>query len=202
MTSTLNKKDDSFAKPGTQNLKSNIEDQTSNHEHTVPARWHAIYTRSRNEKKVAERLLKEGIEAYVPLRKVLHQWSDRKKWVEEPLIRSYVFVKIPPEQYFDVLNTPGSVRFVFFSGKAATIPDKQIELLKIISGSNTDAIAIPDRLKPGTPVKVIAGPLVGLTGEMIRKSGKNNVVVRIDHLEQVLMLTITPALLEIVSGEL
>jgi len=165
------------------------------------AKWYAVYTRSRNEKKVAERLVNEGIEAYVPLRKVLHQWSDRKKWVEEPLIRSYVFVKILPEQYYDVLNTPGAVRYVFFSGKAATIPDRQIEILKIITGSNTDAIAIPGKIKPGTPVKVIAGALLGLTGEMIRKSGKNNVVVRIDHLEQVLMLTITPALLEIVRGE-
>ena len=163
--------------------------------------WYALYTTPRAEKKTYQALIEKGIETYLPLQKTLKQWSDRKKWVEEPLIRSYVFVKIPPEQYFDVLNTPGSVRFVFFSGKAATIPDKQIELLKIISGSNTDAIAIPDRLKPGTPVKVIAGPLVGLTGEMIRKSGKNNVVVRIDHLEQVLMLTITPALLEIVRGE-
>ena len=165
------------------------------------SRWHALYTRSRNEKKLTGRLLKEGIEAYVPIRKSLHQWSDRKKWVEEPLIRSYVFVKILPEQYYQVLNTPGSVRYVFFSGKAATIPDRQIEMLKIIAGSDADAIALPDTFKPGTPVKVIAGPLIGLTGEMIRKTGKNNVVVRIDHLEQVITLTITPALLEIVSRE-
>ena len=161
-------------------------------------KWHALYTRSRNEKKVTERLLKEGIEAYIPLRKVLHQWSDRKRWIEEPMIRSYVFVKIFPEQYFQALNTPGAVRYVFFSGKPATIPDRQIEMLKMIAGNVTDVIATPDNIKPGAPVKVIAGPLTGLTGEMIRKSGKNNVVVRIDHLEQVLTLTIAPYLLEVI----
>jgi len=158
--------------------------------------WHAIYTRSCSEKKVSERLKKEGIEAYVPLRKVLHQWSDRKKWVEEPLIRSYVFVKIVPEQYFLVLNTPGVVRYIFFSGKAATIPDRQIEMLKIIAGNATDATIIPGTLKPGTLVKVIAGPLIGLSGEMIRPSGKNNVVVRIDHIDQAVTLTISPHFLE------
>jgi transcriptional antiterminator RfaH len=161
------------------------------------AQWHAVYTRSRSEKKVAKRLLKEGIEAYVPLRKVLHQWTDRKKWVEEPLIQSYVFVRITPEQYFAVLNLPGAVRFVFFSGKAATIPDRQIEILKIIAGSAEEPLAVPNTIRPGTPVRVIAGPMIGLTGEMIRPSGRHNVLVRIDHLEQALTLTISPHLLEV-----
>ena len=168
-----------------------------NNDHPVSSKWHALYTRSRTEKKVAERLIKEGIESYVPLRKVLHQWSDRKKWVEEPLIRSYVFVKIFPEQYYQALNIPGAVRYIFFSGKAASIPDRQIEILKIIAGGSTDAVAVPDTIKAGTPVKVIAGPLIGLTGEMIRKSGRNNVIVRIDHLEQVVMLTIPPYFIEV-----
>ena len=34
----------------------------------------------------------KGIESYLPLKKVLKQWSDRKKWVEEPLFRSYIFI--------------------------------------------------------------------------------------------------------------
>jgi len=170
-------------------------------DHPISAHWHAVYTRSRTEKKISERLQEKGIEAYVPLRKVLKQWSDRKKLVEEPLIRSYVFVKILPEQYFEVLNTPGAVRYIFFSGKAATIPDKQIDLLKLITGQNTDAVSIPNTFKPGTKVKVIGGPLTGLVGELIHPAGKHNVVVRIDHLDHSLSLTISPALLEIVNRE-
>jgi transcriptional antiterminator RfaH len=172
-----------------------------NSDHHASAYWYAVYTRSRTEKKIAERLQEKGIEAYVPLRKVLKQWSDRKKLVEEPLIRSYVFVKILPEQYFEVLNTPGAVRYIFFSGKAATIPDRQIDLLKLITGQNTDAVPIPNTFKPGTIVKVIGGPLIGLVGEMIHHAGKHNVVVRIDHLDHAISLTISPALLEKVSGE-
>ena len=161
--------------------------------------WYAVYTRSRSEKRIAERLMKNGIEAYVPLQKVLHQWSDRKKWVEEPLIRSYVFVRILPDQYYDVLNTPGAVRYIFFSGKPATIPDRQIDLLKLIIGQNVDAIQIPNTIQPGTLVKVISGPLSGLVGEMIHPAGKHNVVVRIDHLDHAISLTISPGLLERIS---
>ena len=167
-----------------------------NSDNPAYAQWHALYTRSRNEKKVSGRLSDKGIEAYVPLHKVLHQWSDRKKWVEEPLIRSYVFVKITPEQYFEVLNTSGAVRYIFFSGKAATIPDRQIDFLKLITSNTNDAIPIPNTFKPGTKVKVISGPLVGLIGEMIHSKGKHNVIVRIDHLDHAISITISPALLE------
>ena len=41
--------------------------------------WLAIYTNSRAEKKVEERLIKEGIEAYCPTYTTVKQWSDRKK---------------------------------------------------------------------------------------------------------------------------
>jgi transcriptional antiterminator RfaH len=165
------------------------------------AKWHAVYTRSRSEKKIAERLREKGIEAYVPLRKVMRQWSDRKKLVLEPLIRSYVFVKIFPDQYFGVLNTPGAVRYIFFAGKAATIPDRQIEVLRMITGQDTDAVAIPDTFKPGTLVRVIGGPLRGLEGEMIHAAGRYNIVIRISHIDHAISLTISPVLLEPLKGQ-
>jgi hypothetical protein len=39
--------------------------------------------------------------------------------------------------------------------------------------------------------------MIGLSGEMIRPSGKHNVLIRIYHLEQALTLTISPHLLEV-----
>ena len=56
--------------------------------------WYAVHVMPRWEKKVYTALLEQHIETYAPLQKRLKQWSDRKKWVEEPVIRSYVFVKI------------------------------------------------------------------------------------------------------------
>jgi len=84
--------------------------------------WYAVYTRSRTEKQTQELLLRSGIEVYLPLVKNLKQWSDRKKWVEEPLFRSYLFVHISPAEYYDVLNIPGAVRYITFEGKAVAIP--------------------------------------------------------------------------------
>jgi len=164
--------------------------------------WYAVYTKSRHEKKLADRLQEKGIEAYVPLRKVLRQWSDRKKMVDEPLIRSYCFVKTGKQQYFEVLNTHGAVRYVWFSGKPATIPEKQINLLKVIAGSGIEVETLPGNIKPGTLVKVIAGPLAGFSGEMISVLNRKKVIVRIDNLDQVLSLSISPAMLERIGNQL
>ncbi|HTX87782.1 MAG TPA: UpxY family transcription antiterminator [Bacteroidales bacterium] len=164
-----------------------------------PYHWYAVYTKSRSEKKLADRLTEKGIEAYVPLRKTLRQWSDRKKWVREPLISSYVFVNITASDYYEVLNTPGAVKYIWFSGHPAVIPSRQIETLKMLTGSDVEIESISGNIPPGTHVKVVFGPLRGLEGELVTHAGKNRVIVRIDHIDKVLMVTIGQQMLEKVS---
>ena len=59
--------------------------------------WYAVYTTSRAEKKVKQRLDESGIENYLPLRTEIRIWSDRKKKVSLPLIPGYIFVRIAVE---------------------------------------------------------------------------------------------------------
>lgn len=127
----------------------------------------------------------------------MHQWSDRKRLVEEPVIRSYCFVKVVKADYFEVLNTPGAVRYIWFSGKPAVIPDRQIQTLKVITGSDVNVECLPDTFQPGIQVIVNAGPLQGLSGELVNIKNKKKVIIRIDHLNQVITLSISPLLISI-----
>ena len=161
--------------------------------------WYAIYTKSRCEKKLVQRLTEKGIEAYIPLHKTIRQWSDRKKIVIEPLINSYVFVNVTAVNYFKALNTKGASHYVWFAGKPAAIPSRQIELLKVITGSEMEVECLEPNIPAGTTVKVSSGPLTGLTGKLINHGGKNKVVVQIDHIDNVMLLTISPSLLVPVS---
>ncbi len=102
--------------------------------------WYALYTKSRNEKKVHQLLEEAGIESYLPLIKTLKQWSDRKKWVEEPLFKSYIFVQVQANQYYHVLNIPGIVRYITFEGKAVIVPEKQILAIKQFLNNEEDTI--------------------------------------------------------------
>ena len=83
----------------------------------MTAKWYAIYTRPRWEKKVNHLLQGKGIESYCPLNKVRRKWSDRIKTIEEPLFKSYVFVKIDEEARTNVRMTDGVINFVYWNGK-------------------------------------------------------------------------------------
>ena len=104
----------------------------------VKNKWYPVYTHARAEKKAYEALTSKGISAYLPLHRQLKQWSDRKKWVEEPFIKSYIFVNIAEQAQADVLMTKGISRFLYFSGKPATMPDRQINELKLLMTSSLD----------------------------------------------------------------
>lgn len=151
-------------------------------------KWYAIYTRSRAEKQIHELLLKAGIESYLPLRKVLKQWSDRKKWIEEPLFRSYIFVHISEAEYYNVLNTPGTVRFITFEGKAVAIPPQQIEAMKQFVNTGQELPDVDIKLEPGSMVDIIAGPMKGISGELLEIMGKKKVRIEIDGLGQAVYL--------------
>lgn len=92
--------------------------------------WYAVYTRPRWEKKAADLIRRQNIDAYCPLNKVMRQWSDRKKIILEPLFKSYIFVLIADEDRYKVLEIPGILKFVSFLGKPAVIGTNEIEMIK------------------------------------------------------------------------
>lgn len=148
-----------------------------------PYYWHAIYTRSRAEKRLYQELHSRNIECYLPLQKELRQWSDRTKWVEEPLLRSYLFVKVSEREYYDVINSSFAVGYVTFGGKAVPIPEQQIEALRIfLENANRKVDLCPANLEKGECVEVVGGPLKGIQGEIIQIRGKNRIVIRFDSL--------------------
>jgi len=145
--------------------------------------WYAIYTRSRGEKVAAKLLSDQGIDVYLPLERKLRQWSDRKKWVEVPYINSYVFVKTSEKEYYDILNTQGVIRYVTFNGKAAAIPEWQIEAMKKIISSETAVTFSLHHFKKGEKVQIEKGALMGYEGEVVNDTdGKKKIMIRIGQL--------------------
>jgi len=175
--------------------KPNVSGELTNKENTLNSQWFAIYTRARNEKKVHDRFMEQGIESYLPLVKTLRQWSDRKKWVEVPLLSSYVFVKVPQYRLREVIRVDGAAKYISFEGKPAAIPEKQINNLRLLVDGEADIEVTGERLLPGDPVEVTTGSLRGLTGELIKINNRNRVVVRIDRLDINLVVKIQMAFL-------
>lgn len=133
--------------------------------------WYALYTKPRNEKKVADKLESIGIEVYCPMISTTRQWSDRKKKVNTPVLPSYLFVKITEARRNEVFVVPGVVRYIFWLGKPAIIRDSEIELLKeYLAQDYTKVIQTP--LQRGDKLVVPTGPFKGHEG--VVKSASNS----------------------------
>jgi transcription antitermination factor NusG len=145
--------------------------------------WYAIYTRANGEKKLLSNLLEKKIECYLPVKKSLKYWSDRKKWVEEPLFRCYIFVKVSYKEFFMALNTPGVVCYVSFGGKAQPIPEVQISNIKsFLNQCDHEVTLTYEKIQKGVSVEVLHGSLKGIQGEVVNICGQTRLVMRIDSM--------------------
>lgn len=158
--------------------------------------WYALYTKSRREKELERDLSEDGCEVYLPTIKRLRQWSDRKKWIDQPLFSGYIFVKASSKEYYWVLQHPGAVKYVTFGGEAARIPERQLEGVKRVLGLNLDLEVTTDHFKKGQVVEIDAGPMTGCCGEIISVSSKKMLLLRIDNIGYSLVVKIPAAYLE------
>jgi transcriptional antiterminator RfaH len=156
----------------------------------VPPKWYAIYTHPRAEKLVYTRLVEAGVETFLPMQKSVRQWSDRKKIIEKPLLSSYVFVMVAPSGFPVVYKTPGVVKFISFEGQPVSIPQKQIDNLKLLVNSDAEIEVTSEKFEKGDNVEVTTGALTGLTGELIKTGSKRRVIIRLDKLDQNIIVTI------------
>ena len=145
-------------------------------------KWIAVYTKPRHEKTVENELLKKGFEVYLPILKERRKWSDRKKWVEFPLFRSYIFVRTEIKNSLFVLQTMGVVKVIKFGGEVAVIQNDSIRAIKLMieGGYMPEAI---DYFVKGETVEVKSGPLKGLIGEVIRVDNSDRLLVRVDAIQ-------------------
>lgn len=159
-------------------------------------RWYPIYTRSRAEKKTELELSRKNIICYLPLKKVVKQWSDRKKTVEEPLLKSYIFVYISAKEYTEVLMTYGITRFIYFSGQIAYIPNKQLEDLKLLLANAKDLEVIDHNISLGEKVLIKAGPFKGIIAELVSLKNKKRIVLRLQNLGYSITINTSLAFIE------
>jgi len=170
-------------------------------DHSSQNKWFAIYVRSRHEKSVYSELQQKGIESSLPLVTQTRQWSDRRKKIEVPLFRGYVFVKINvSKEKLNVLQTDGVVKFVTFSNKTVSIPSEQMYWLDQLLMSELQVESEQD-FPLGSEVDVTFGPLKGLQGRVKQKNSKSRLVVWFDSIMQGVSVEIEPAFLSISNSK-
>jgi transcription antitermination factor NusG len=131
-------------------------------------------------------LVEKGIETYCPLNKVRRKWSDRIKIVEEPLFKSYVFVKVHDGERTTVRMTAGVINFIYWDKKPAIIKEKEINAIKRFLNDYENVEVHPLQIRVNERVRVIGGPLMDQEGKVVDLRHKA-VKVAIDSLGYLLV---------------
>jgi transcription antitermination factor NusG len=149
----------------------------------IISRWYAAYTCANHEGRVATHLALRSVDCFLPRSQSTRRWKDRRVQLTLPLFPGYVFVHIALRDRLHVLQIPGVVRLVGFSGTPAALHDEQIEALKRTLTNGRFAEPYP-YLTAGRHVEVGSGPFRGLKGILLRRKGKFRFVVSIELIQR------------------
>ena len=149
--------------------------------------WFVVYTKPRFEKKVEEKLLAYGIEAYCPTRKEIRFWSDRKKKVDVPVLPSMVLVRIDEKNVNDVFNINGIIRYMFWLGKRAIVKQKEVDFLKDYLKSNK---IINQEIKKFNPGDIINVEAFNNEDGVVEKISNNTAWVFLENLSYTIKLNL------------
>jgi transcriptional antiterminator NusG len=160
-------------------------------------KWLVFYTKSRQEKKVRDQLAKNGFEVFLPLQKVMRQWSDRKQKVEVPLFNSYIFVRESEDKIVDILQSPGIAWNIRHNNKPAVLHPKEVDLINqfLSSGLLIEVNTVQD-FQIGDNVQIVDGPLKGVRGQLIRTASGDRFSLAFESMASIIQVEISALVLK------
>jgi len=153
-------------------------------------KWFAVYTKPRWERKIANRLVEIGLESYCPLNRVERKWSDRRKLVMEPIFRSYVFVRLHPEDLIKPLEISGVFHYVCNMKKPEPVRDQEIEAIRRFLSEYSSVKLEKIDVGVNDAIEILYGPFMDKTG-LVTQVNENKVKVTIHSLGYTLVATVS-----------
>jgi len=157
------------------------------------------YTRYKREKIVRKQLTEKGVEAYLPLSTHKRVYTRKIKIIELPLISCYVFVKITQSEYLTVASTQDVVKFVKFSHELLAIPEREIKILKAITGQKIEIEAVALKPEIGDDIEICFGSLYGLKGKLVDHHNDKNVVIELEQMGFSMRMHVDPQFIKIIN---
>jgi transcription antitermination factor NusG len=157
------------------------EPELATYDETEQRVWWCVFTRSRQEKKLARMLYGHEVPFYLPLVPHHHLYRGRKVKSYMPLFSGYMFLFADEEERITALTTNCISRMLPVDDKAQLIHD----LLNIHNLIAAEApITVEQRLRPGRRVRVKSGVMEGTEGVVIERRGQSRLFVAVNFLNQ------------------
>jgi transcription antitermination factor NusG len=154
--------------------------------------WFALQVRTRHESGVANYLVGQGYESFLPLYKCRKRWSDRVKEVQTPLFPGYLFCRFDPRDRLPIMKTPGVMQIVGVNRVPVPVDEVEISAIQTLVASG-----IPNQPWPffrvGERVRIESGSLCGLEGILMDFKGTQRLVLSITLLQRSVSVEIDSA---------
>lgn len=144
-------------------------------------RWWVLHTRPRAEKTLARNLLKSQIPFFLPLYQSARRFRGRVVTSHLPLFPGYLFLLGDNQARIHALTTNTVVQTLKVEDQDKLHADLARVFHLMASGA---PLSPEERLPPGTPIEITAGPLAGLEGKIIRHGKRLKLFVEVQFLQR------------------
>ena len=144
--------------------------------------WYLIYTKPHKEHVARENLERQGYEVYLPMARIRRRRLGKGANRIEPLFPRYLFIKLDTQtdNWSPIRSTVGVSNLVKFGMHPSRVPEALIELLyDRCDEEGVEDISVKE-FKSGESVRVMEGPMMGLEGVFMAKTGSDRVMVLLD----------------------
>ena len=158
--------------------------------------WWVTHTKSRNEKALAQDLIRKDISYFLPMNWKVRRRKGRTIRSLLPLFSGYLFFCGEENQRLEVLRTNRVANIIEVKDQQKLLE----ELLQIEQAFRAGATLAPHRyIKAGQHCRVIAGPLADLQGIVLKTKTVTRLILQIDMLSQAASVEIDADMIEIVD---
>ena len=155
--------------------------------------WWVAHTKSRNEKALAQDLIRKDINYFLPMNWKVHRRKGRKIRSLLPLFGGYLFFCGAEKQRIELLRTNRVANLIEVKDQKRLLE----ELLQIERALRAGASLAPHKyLKAGQRCRVITGPLADLEGIVVKTKTVIRLVLQIDMLGQATSVEIDTDMIE------
>ncbi len=159
--------------------------------------WWVVHTRSRNEKALAHDLISKNISYFLPMRWKVSRRSRRTVRSLLPLFSGYLFFCGQEDQRVELLRTNRVANLIEVIDQETLLN----ELVQIDQALRAGVPLTPHKyIKTGQRCRVIAGPLIGMEGIVVRSKNAIRLVLQIDMLGQAASVEIDIDMIEVLDN--
>lgn len=158
--------------------------------------WWVAHTKSRNEKALAQDLIHKNISYFLPMTWKVRRQKGRTLRSLLPLFGGYLFFCGRENQRIELLRTNRVANLIAVKDQKRLLD----ELLQFEQALRAGAPLAPYKyIKVGQRCRVIAGPLAGLHGVVVKTKNAARLVLQIDMLGQAASVEIDVDMIEILD---